>query len=84
MILFIKPLKNDGSEDSSIHCFKEIQPCEVGAALLKDQTKLLHDKDLEKNSFENQNASESDIEEAIASFNLSEEDEEEDNFVTIV
>ena len=63
-------LKNDGSEDSSIHCFKENQPCAAGAALLKDQTKLLYDKDLEKNPFENQNASESDIEEANASFNL--------------
>ena len=72
-------LKNDGSEDSSIHCFKENQPCAA-----KDETKLLHDKDLEKNPFEHQNASESDIEEANASFNLLDEDEEEDVFVTIV
>ena len=74
-------LKNDGSEDSSIHCFKE--PCAAGASFLKDQTKLLHDKDLEKNPFENKNASESDIEEANASFKLLDEDEEDD-FVTIV
>ena len=44
---------------------------------VKDQIKLLHDKYLEKNPFKNQNASESDIEEANASFNLSDEDEEE-------
>ena len=37
-------LKSDGSKDDKIHCFKEKGPCAAGAALLKDQTTLLHDK----------------------------------------
>ena len=63
-------LKNDGSEDSSIHCFKENQPWPAGAALLKE-------------SIWESITSESDIEEENASFNLLDEDEEEMNKIIL-
>ena len=49
----------------------------------KNQTDLLFDNNIDKNPFANLEISESDIEEANASFNLLEEDEEEDAFVCV-
>ena len=73
-------LKSDGSEDDKIHCFKEKGTCAAGAALLKDQTTLLHDKELEKDPFND--PTESDIEEANIELNLLDEDED-DEFVSV-
>ena len=75
-------LKTDGSEDEKIHCFKEKGPCFAGAALLKDQTALLSDKDLEKDPF-NFDPTESDIEDANIEFNILDEDEDDDEFLTV-
>ena len=76
-------LKNDGSEDGDIHCFKKNQPCFAGAQLLQNQTDLLFDNNIDKTPFANLEISESDIEETNASFNLLDEDEEEDAFVCV-
>ena len=76
-------LKNDGSEDGDIHCFKENQPYFAGSQLLQNLTDLLFDNNIDKNHFANLEISESDIEEANASFNLFDEDEEEDAFVCV-
>ena len=75
-------LKNGGSEDGDIHCFKENQPCFAGSQLLQNQTDLLFYNNIDKNPFANLEISESDIEEAT-SFNLLYEDEEEDAFVCV-
>ena len=73
-------LKSDGSEDDKTHCFKEEGSCAAGAALLKDQTTLLHDKELEKGPFDN--PTKLDIEEANIELNLLDEDED-DEFVSV-
>ena len=76
-------LKNDGSEDGDIHCFKANQPCFAGSQLLQNQTDLLFDNTIDKNPFANLKISESDIEEANVSFNLLDEDEEEVAFICV-
>ncbi len=35
----------DGSNDESIHCFKEGEPCAEGRSLLFEEMKNLHDSD---------------------------------------
>ena len=45
-------LPTDGSRNVEIHCFKNRQPCENGAELLKSQLSILDDSDL-PNPFEN-------------------------------
>ena len=75
-------LKNDGSEDNKIHCFKSTQPCSAGASVLEDQTKVVNNTDAnEMNPFE---PTDSDVEEANDPGNLLDEDEEEDDFLTVV
>ena len=46
-------LKNDGSEDGMIHCFKKEQPCESGSGILKEQFEILKGADrLDQNPFD--------------------------------
>ena len=75
--------KNDGCEDGGIHCFKENQPCFAGSQLLQNQIDLLFDNNIDKNPFANLEISDTDIEEANASFNLLDENEEEDAFFCV-
>ena len=49
----------------------------------QNHTDLLFDNNIDKNPFANLEINESDIEEANASFNLLDEDEEEDAYVCI-
>ena len=49
----------------------------------QNQTDLLFDNNIDKNPFANLEINESDIEEANASFNLLDEDEEEDAYVCV-
>ena len=76
-------LKNGGSEDGDIRCFKKNQPCFASSQLLQNQNDLLFDNNIDKNPFANLEINESDIEEANESFNLLDEDEEEDAFVCV-
>ena len=73
-------IKTDGSEDDLIHCFKEDQPCSTGKEILKDQTRLLRDDSLHENPF---SPTDSDVEDANASFNLLDENSDEDDFVSV-
>ena len=65
----------DGTKDDLISCFKEGKKCAAGKALLKTQMLNLNDKNLHKNSFE---ISEEDMATAAPSFNVIEEDEDDD------
>ena len=65
----------DGTKDDLISCFKEGKKCAAGKALLKTQMLNLNDKNLHKNSFE---ISEEDVATAAPSFNVIEEDEDDD------
>ena len=65
----------DGTKDDLISCFKEGKKCAAGKALLKTQMLNLNDKNLHKNSFE---ISEEDMAAAAPSFNVIEEDEDDD------
>ena len=49
----------------------------------QNQTDLLFDNNIDKNPFENLEINKSDIEEANASFNIFDEDEEEDAFICV-
>ena len=51
--------------------------------LVQHQTDLLFDNNIDKNPFANLEINESDIEEANASFNFLDEDEEEGAFVCV-
>ena len=65
----------DGTQDDLISCFKEGKICAVGKALLKTQMLNLNDKNLHEISFEIQ---EEDMAAAAPSFNVTEEDEDDD------
>ena len=65
----------DGTQDDLISCFKEGKICAVGKALLKTQMLNLNDKNLHEISFEIQ---EEDMAAAAPSFNVIEEDEDDD------
>ena len=68
-------LKNDGSEDNLIHCFKQKQPCESGAEILKSQLSVLEEP-LRSNPFEE--ITDSDVQKAQHSFFQIDEDMEEE------
>ena len=68
---------------TDIRCFKKNQPCFASSQLLQNQTDLLFDNNIDKNPFANLDINESDIEEAIGSFNLLDEDGEVDAFVCV-
>ena len=65
----------DGTQDDLISCFKEGKICAVAKALLKTQMLNLNDKNLHEISFE---ISEEDMAAAASSFNVIEEDEDDD------
>ena len=65
----------DCTQDDLISCFKEGKKCAAGKALLKTQMLNLNDKNLHKNPFE---IFEEDIATAAPSFNVIEEDEDDD------
>ena len=65
----------DGTQDDLISCVKESKICVAGKALLKIQMLNLNDKNLHKNPLE---ISEEDMAAAAPSFNVMEEDEDDD------
>ena len=64
----------DGSEDTSIHCFKNVQPCESGYDKLKRQLQSLQDESTDNNPFA---CIYSDVEEAAVDFLLVDQDDED-------
>ena len=74
-------LKNDGSEDNMIHCFKNGQPCSACATLLQDQVHIINNDDVvNAKPFD---VTDSDVDEATLQENLVDESENEDDFVDI-
>ena len=74
-------LKNDGSEDNMIHCFKNGQPCSACASLLQDQVHIINNDDVvNANPFD---VTDKDVDEATPQENLVDESENEDDFVDI-
>ena len=73
-------LNTDGSDDGLIHCFKEKQPCEAGAEILKSQLSVLDESQL-PNPFEG--ITDSDVEEADNLIQL-DEDQDEDEFIDVI
>ena len=65
----------DSTQDDLISCFKESKICAAGKALSRTQMLNLNDKNLHKNPFE---ISEEDMAAAAHSFNVIEEDEDDD------
>ena len=65
----------DDTQDDLISCFKEGKKCAAGKALLKTQMLNLNDNNLHENPFE---ISEEDMAAAAPSFNVMEEDEDDD------
>ena len=65
----------DGTQDDLILCFKKGKKCAAGKALLNLQMLNLNDKNLHENPFE---ILEEDMAIAVPSFNVIEEDEDDD------
>ena len=59
----------------------EGQSCAEGLTMLKQQTEVLHDVELEQNPFQ---PTDSDIEEANVSFNLIDGDNKENDFIFLL
>ena len=74
-------LKNNGSEDNIIHCFKSRQPCSEGAFLLKDQGYILNNEEIVNcNPFE---VTDSDVDEVDTETNIVDAHDDEDDFIDI-
>ena len=74
-------LKNDGIQDSIIHCFKSGQPFSESALLLKDPMNILNNDDIVNcNPFE---VTDSDVDEANTGTNIIDESDGEYDFMDI-
>ena len=74
-------MKKDGSEDHSIHCLKEGQPCANCLDILKEQQNLLSNVEyLDRNLFE---ITESDTEEVNTNNNLIDPSNSDDDLIDI-
>ena len=74
-------MKKDGSEDHSIHCLKEGQPCANCLDILKEQQNLLSNVEyLDRNPFE---ITESDTEEVNTNNNLIDPSNSDDDLIDI-
>ena len=65
----------DGTQDDLVLCYKKGKKCAAGKALLKTQMLNLNNKNLHKNPFK---ISEEDMVAAAPSFNVIEEDQDDD------
>ena len=81
MISCGQALAIDGTQDDLISCFMEFKKCAASKALLKTQMLNLDDKNLHEKPFE---IWEEDMTAAAPSFNVIEEDEDDDIALDII